>query len=97
MGQDNLICPCSHPVHYERGTKNFSPAERKGYYEELSDADARPVYIHRGRRNGAALRRRDHSMADVSGHWPGAELCGPYLLGRQLHRQQCGHHRELFQ
>ena len=25
----------------ERGTKNFSPAERKGYYEELSDADAR--------------------------------------------------------
>ena len=21
----------------------------------------------------------------------------PYLLGGQLHRQQCGHHRELFQ
>lgn len=44
-----------------------------------------------------ALRRRDHGMADVSGHWPGAELCGPYLLGGQLHRQQCGHHRQLFQ
>ena len=34
---------------------NAPPTERKGYYEELSDADARPVYIHRGRRKGAAL------------------------------------------